>query len=329
MTQRDVRTFESSENIGDGDLPLPVRRPHVCTTGPFDARMCPAGTRKEECFSVPVRSLRGDGERQFFLRHLVIGASGNFSQPDWCDRIHPRRTNLRLYERADYEPTSLARSGRPGWVPWLQATGASRVVDLEWPAPNSGGEPAGYRIMRSTDKVNFKVLSSNTRSLERTYRDRGLSVGKDYWYRVAAVNSDGAGRESPEAQARQPVPLTARFTNLPEEHGGSGTEFTVRLRFSEPVKTSFRTLRDSALTAVNGSIRRVKRVSGKSPEREWRIVVAPSSNQTVKVTLTPPTEGCGHSGAICTVDGRRLSSRAEVKILPSGISDWLRKHGTK
>ena len=161
-----------------------------------------------------------------------------------------------------------------------------------------------------------------------------MSADTAYWYKVAALNAGGTRPESPEAHVAAvpnsttpPAPLTATFTNVPGGHGGTGTTFKVRLEFIEPVKTSYRTLRDSAVVATNGVVRRAKRVSGVSPADEWDITVSPLSNNSVTVRLTPANVECGQSGAICATDGRKLSSGASVEVLHSGISGWLERHG--
>ena len=69
-----------------------------------------------------------------------------------------------------------------------------------------------------------------------------------------------------------------------------------------------RTLRDTAVQADHGRVRKAKRVNGSSAE--WKITVAPSSDEAVTVTLSPGNGACGEPGVICTADGRKLSNYA-------------------
>ncbi len=114
-------------------------------------------------------------------------------------------------------------------------------------------------------------------------------------------------------------PLTAEFEDEPRAHRGRGT-FKVRLRFSEPVGTSYRTLRDRAVTVVGGRVRRADRVKGRNDL--WTIVVAPGSNRPV--TLRVVSRGaCGSSRAVCTEDGRALSNSPTLTIDGPGAGNGL------
>ncbi len=114
-------------------------------------------------------------------------------------------------------------------------------------------------------------------------------------------------------------PLTAEFEDEPKAHRGRGT-FKVRLRFSEPVGTSYRTLRDRAVTVVGGRVRRADRVKGRNDL--WTIVVAPGSNRPV--TLRVVSRGaCGSSRAVCTEDGRALSNSPTLTIDGPGAGNGL------
>ena len=104
--------------------------------------------------------------------------------------------------------------------------------------------------------------------------------------------------------------LTATFQGVPASHTGAGT-FTFELSFSEPVATSYRVLRDEALQATGGTVRRSRRVNGRSDL--WEIHVQPASKSEVVVVL-PPTVGCAAPAAVCTSDGKPLSNRAEARI---------------
>ena len=105
-------------------------------------------------------------------------------------------------------------------------------------------------------------------------------------------------------------PLTASFVSLPDTHGGSGT-VVLRVQFSEPVATSYVTLRDRSFAVANGRVRNARRVDGRSDL--WEIEIAPSGGSDLVVVL-PPTTDCELAGGVCTEDGRGLSNRLEATI---------------
>ena len=105
-------------------------------------------------------------------------------------------------------------------------------------------------------------------------------------------------------------PLTALFLNPPVSHVGSGT-FSLRVVFSEPVSTSFRTLKEQSFQVMNGKVRNARRVS--IVDNVWDIEIAPSSTADVAVSL-PPTTDCAAAGAVCTESGKPLSNRLIVLI---------------
>ena len=109
----------------------------------------------------------------------------------------------------------------------------------------------------------------------------------------------------PQGQRERSTPLTARFQSVPAEHDGS-SRFQLRLLFSEalpPGGSGRRIAR--ALAATGGKVRRVRRVDGRRDL--WRVVVKPSGNDAVMVSLPATTGDCGGTDALCTPDGRKLS----------------------
>ena len=111
-------------------------------------------------------------------------------------------------------------------------------------------------------------------------------------------------------------PLTATVHNKPSSHDGS-TAFTFELRFSENIEGfSYTTLQNHALTVTGGTLPKVRRLEAGKNVR-WEITVTPSSNADVTIVL-PITTDCSVQGAICTSDGRKLSSRVELTISGPG-----------
>ena len=105
------------------------------------------------------------------------------------------------------------------------------------------------------------------------------------------------------------APLTASFEDVPVGHDGA-TGFSFALRFSEPVGTSFRTLRDESLVVVGGTATRARRVNGNSAH--WSITVRPAGPDDVAVRL--PTDVACDAGGVCTADDRRLSNALSATV---------------
>ena len=120
-----------------------------------------------------------------------------------------------------------------------------------------------------------------------------------------------------EAQEAAETPLTAAIHDAPESHDGQ-EDFTFELRFSEEPKEGFSslTLRDHAFTVTGGTVEGARQLDGGSatPNIRWEISVTPDSNADVTVEL-PATEDCDTQGAICTDDGRALSSPLKFTVM--------------
>ena len=145
-----------------------------------------------------------------------------------------------------------------------------------------------------------------------TYTVAAGDVGKTLKVRVTFTD-DAGNEESVTSAATAAVtqPLTASVHNTPASHDGSAT-FTFELRFSETPKEDFSyvTLRDHAFTVTGGTVTNARRLEpGKNVG--WQITVQPSGNAGVTVSL-PVTTDCDAQGAVCTSDGRMLSTGVEL-----------------
>lgn len=107
-------------------------------------------------------------------------------------------------------------------------------------------------------------------------------------------------------------PLTASFEGVPAEHDEEGA-FSFGLTFSEEVKLSFRTLKESALVVQNGRVTQAQRVV-KGENRRWTVTVRPASLEDVAVALLSPSPNCRATGAICTPGGKPLSNAPETRV---------------
>ena len=116
----------------------------------------------------------------------------------------------------------------------------------------------------------------------------------------------------------QPDPITATFSEMPDEHQGSGV-FTFELGFSENINAGFRRIRDKAFTVTGGDIKKAQRKTQGS-NQNWKITVKPDGSEDVTLTL-PETTDCDDDGAICTAEGGMLNhSTSDTVLGPVGIS---------
>ena len=105
-------------------------------------------------------------------------------------------------------------------------------------------------------------------------------AGKTILVRVSFTD-DGGNAETRIGE----VPLTAELRRVPDSHNGSES-FSFRILFSEPVVFGFRALRKQSLDVSNGTIRDVRRVSGRNDL--WEITVQPSTDAAVVLVLPTP-----------------------------------------
>lgn len=201
-------------------------------------------------------------------------------------------------EPADFEATNATVTGVEIW----DDSGTYKVSV----APTTPGEPVTIGLPANRVKGVGEGLAA--------------SGGNNYTRDNTASNTVVQETTGPGNQRRSTgPPLTGEFESVPASHRGSGT-FRVRLRFSERIVTSYRTLRDTAVTAVGGRVRRADRVKGRSDL--WSITVSPSSSGPVTLRVVSRGE-CGGPRALCTGDGRVLSNSPTVTIDgPAGRSGF-------
>ena len=111
------------------------------------------------------------------------------------------------------------------------------------------------------------------------------------------------------------TPLTGVIQNAAASHDGESV-FTFELRFSEEFGLSYKTLRDHAFTVNGGRVTKAQRLEQGS-NIGWRITVSPDSSGAVTIIL-PITEDCEAQGAICTEDGRKLSTELVLTVSGPG-----------
>ena len=151
-----------------------------------------------------------------------------------------------------------------------------------------------------------------------TYAVAAADVGKALKVRVTFTDDAGNSETlTSAATAAATQSLTAGTHDAPESHDGQSV-FTFELRFSETPKTTFSyiTLRDHAFTVTGGNVTKTRRLEPPGNVR-WEITVTPDSSVSVAMVL-PATTDCVSQGAICTEDGRMLSSGLELTVAGPG-----------
>ncbi len=144
--------------------------------------------------------------------------------------------------------------------------------------------------------------------------DEGKAIKIRVSFTDDAGNAESLTSLATAAVAAAPAPLTAEFLDTPSSHDGE-TAFTFELRFSEEFELSYKTLRDHAFTVTGGEVTTARRLDRDSatPNIRWEITVRPVGNGGVTITL-PETTNCSDTGAICTEDGRMLSTRLHFTV---------------
>ena len=126
----------------------------------------------------------------------------------------------------------------------------------------------------------------------------------------AAASFSGQPVTNDTSQANQ---LTATVHAVPLAHDG-GSTFIFEVRFSESPRKgfSYKIMRDHAFTVAGGDVTKARRLD-QGKNLRWEIHVTPGGDGAVTVVL-PVTEDCEADGAICTEDGRMLSSTLEIVV---------------
>ena len=144
-----------------------------------------------------------------------------------------------------------------------------------------------------------------------SYVVQEADVGKDIKVRVSFTDNAGNAESVTSDAVAGPYPLTATTHDAPGSHDGSAA-FSFELWFSEAPPVGFATVRDHAFTVTGGSMDNVRRLVPGNNAR-WEITVTPSSEAAVTLALNATTN-CSAEGAICNVDGVKLSGGLELVV---------------
>ena len=112
------------------------------------------------------------------------------------------------------------------------------------------------------------------------------------------------------SQATEADPLTASFASAPETHDGENG-FTFRIAFSENVEITPEDMRDHALLVTGGTVTDAQRVNDRKDL--WELTAEPAGSGAVSI-LVHSGRACTETGALCTADGRSLTSALALRV---------------
>ena len=133
-----------------------------------------------------------------------------------------------------------------------------------------------------------------------------------------AGNAESLTSAATDAVVARPEPLTASFENVPTEHDGESA-FTLRIASSDRLSMmTGRRLREDVVAVSGGRAVSAGRVDRRRDL--WRVRIEPDSSAEVTVTVAAGP-ACGTPAAVCTKDGRALSSTISATVRgPVGIA---------
>ena len=182
------------------------------------------------------------------------------------------------------------------------------VLARAWEA---SGSVAGNRIWdvveRDMGNANLHRIGPVIVRLYDPPGGRPYSLGSSTEICLVINERDGtAGEPCSSSQLRSvELPrLTGSFDSLPDSHDGQ-TAFSFRIQFSEDIDATVDGMRDHALNVSGGTVTGAARVNKR--DDLWSFTITPSGDAKVEITLAGGAS-CAADGAICTSDGRQLST---------------------
>ena len=228
-----------------------------------------------------------------------LGDAGEASRP----------VEIRMQATSQQQTANSPATGAPTITGTAQV-GETVTADTSGIADEDGLDNVAFSYQWQADDSNISGATGETYTLADA--DEGKAIGVTVSFTDDAGNAETLTSAATDAVDGAPsTPLTVSVENVAASHDGERV-FTFELRFSEEFGISYKTLRDHAFTVTGGTVKKAQRLEPGS-NIGWRITVSPDSSGAVTITL-PITEDCDAQGAICTDDGRKLSTELVLTV---------------
>ena len=235
---------------------------------------------------------RREAEQEFAT--LVANAEGLIVQSQVVNNNNPATGTVRI--------TGTPRLG------WTLETHGRGIADAEG---RRGALYFQWIRLDPVTEVEQNVSNPEVPGVWWSYVVQEADVGKAIKVRASFTDNAGNAESVTSDAVAGPYPLTATTHDAPGSHDGSAA-FSFELWFSEAPAVGFATVRDHAFTVTEGSVDNVRRLVPGNNAR-WEITVTPSSEADVTLALNATTK-CSAEGAICNVDGVKLSGVLELVV---------------
>ena len=220
---------------------------------------------------------------------------------------------IRMQATSQQQTANSPATGAPAITGTAQV-GETLTADVSGISDDDGLSNASFSYQWQAGGADISSATSDTYTLADADEGKAISI-------TVSFTDDGGNEESLTSEATTAMeaapltPLTGVIQNAAASHDGESV-FTFELRFSEEFGISYKTLRDHAFTVTGGTVRKAQRLEQGS-NIGWRITVRPDGNGDV--TIVPPeTTDCDAQGAICTEDGRKLSTELVLTVSGPG-----------
>ncbi|MCY4450675.1 MAG: hypothetical protein OXC01_01880 [Immundisolibacterales bacterium] len=171
----------------------------------------------------------------------------------------------------------------------------------------AGAPPTSVTFAAGAATATLSVATVDDETVEVASTVR-VTLSATSSYRVDA----NAGRAEGVVESEDVEPMTARFTKVVDEHGGSGT-FVLRFAFShEPAGYSYKTVHNHLFDVTGGTIEKARRLAPPS-NVGWELRVAPDGFGEVALSARATTD-CSADYAACDAAGRMFDGDLSTTI---------------
>ena len=250
---------------------------------------------EDTCHEVSSFDDRCRREAEYTFDTLVANEEGLIVQSQRVNNNNPATGTVRI--------TGTPRLG------WTLETNGRGIADAEG---RRGALYFQWIRLDPVTEVEQNVSNPEGPGVWWSYVVQEADVGKAIKVRVSFTDNAGNAESVTSDAVAGPYPLTATTHDAPASHDGSAA-FSFELWFSEAPAVGFATVRDHAFTVTGGSVDNVRRLVPGYNAR-WEITVTPSSEADVTLALNATTTKCSAEGAICNVDGVKLSGVLELVV---------------